>query len=102
MEPAPENGANGEKPGIVAIIDGISIPSRSTRRVLPAPRKFAGQPYTVPQFRSEPDCDIASGEPGCVSARRWRPFMQQRWYTGATRDQWLALTAALLGWAFDG
>jgi MFS family permease len=28
--------------------------------------------------------------------------MQQRWYTGATRDQWLALTAALLGWAFDG
>jgi MFS family permease len=28
--------------------------------------------------------------------------MQQRWYAGATRDQWLALVAALLGWAFDG
>ncbi len=28
--------------------------------------------------------------------------MQQRWYTGATRGQWLALVAALLGWAFDG
>src|SRR5262249_53263835 len=28
--------------------------------------------------------------------------MRQQWYTGATRDQWLALVAALLGWAFDG
>src|SRR6266542_5187746 len=28
--------------------------------------------------------------------------MGQRWYTGATRGQWLALTAALLGWMFDG
>ncbi len=28
--------------------------------------------------------------------------MQPRWYTGATRGQWLALVAALLGWAFDG
>jgi MFS family permease len=28
--------------------------------------------------------------------------MQERWYSGATRDQWLALVAALLGWAFDG
>ena len=28
--------------------------------------------------------------------------MQPRWYSGATRGQWLALTAALLGWAFDG
>jgi MFS family permease len=25
-----------------------------------------------------------------------------RWYSGATRGQWLALAAALLGWAFDG
>src|SRR5207253_10108930 len=24
------------------------------------------------------------------------------WYAGATRAQWLALLAALLGWAFDG
>jgi MFS family permease len=24
------------------------------------------------------------------------------WYAGATRNQWLALLAALLGWAFDG
>jgi MFS family permease len=29
-------------------------------------------------------------------------YMQRRWYAGATRDQWLALLAALLGWAFDG
>src|SRR5262249_58462544 len=28
--------------------------------------------------------------------------MQPRWYSGATRGQWLALAAALLGWAFDG
>jgi SHS family sialic acid transporter-like MFS transporter len=28
--------------------------------------------------------------------------MGQRWYTGATRAQWLALAAALLGWMFDG
>src|SRR5260370_17128568 len=28
--------------------------------------------------------------------------MQTRWYSGATRGQWLALAAALLGWAFDG
>jgi MFS family permease len=28
--------------------------------------------------------------------------MQARWYSGATRGQWLALAAALLGWAFDG
>ncbi|MCI0460290.1 MAG: MFS transporter [Gemmataceae bacterium] len=28
--------------------------------------------------------------------------MQQKWYEGATRGQWLALTAALLGWMFDG
>src|SRR5262245_38028962 len=28
--------------------------------------------------------------------------MQPRWYGGATRGQWLALAAALLGWAFDG
>lgn len=28
--------------------------------------------------------------------------MQPRWYSGATRGQWLALVAALLGWAFDG
>jgi MFS family permease len=28
--------------------------------------------------------------------------MQRRWHSGATRDQWLALVAALLGWAFDG
>jgi MFS family permease len=27
---------------------------------------------------------------------------QQRWYKGSTRGQWLALTAALLGWMFDG
>jgi MFS family permease len=28
--------------------------------------------------------------------------MRQRWYAGATRGQWLALLAAVLGWAFDG
>jgi MFS family permease len=28
--------------------------------------------------------------------------MQPRWYSGATRGQWLALAAALLGWMFDG
>jgi MFS family permease len=28
--------------------------------------------------------------------------MGQKWYEGATRGQWLALTAALLGWMFDG
>ncbi len=28
--------------------------------------------------------------------------MAARWYEGATRGQWLALTAALLGWMFDG
>jgi MFS transporter, SHS family, sialic acid transporter len=28
--------------------------------------------------------------------------MRQRWYTGATPGQWLALLAAVLGWAFDG
>src|SRR5215813_415289 len=28
--------------------------------------------------------------------------MQPRWYSGATRGQWLALAASLLGWAFDG
>src|SRR5437870_3555457 len=28
--------------------------------------------------------------------------MQTRWYSGATRGQWLALAAALLGWMFDG
>jgi MFS family permease len=28
--------------------------------------------------------------------------MGARWYEGATRGQWLALTAALLGWMFDG
>jgi len=28
--------------------------------------------------------------------------MMGSWYTGATRAQWLALTAALLGWMFDG
>jgi SHS family sialic acid transporter-like MFS transporter len=28
--------------------------------------------------------------------------MQQRWYSGATRGQWLVLIAALLGWMFDG
>src|SRR5262245_5754267 len=27
---------------------------------------------------------------------------KQRWYSGATRGQWMALIAALLGWAFDG
>src|SRR5262245_44480854 len=31
-----------------------------------------------------------------------RPTMQPRWYSGATRGQWLALAAALLGWMFDG
>jgi len=28
--------------------------------------------------------------------------MSQRWYHDATRGQWLALAAALLGWMFDG
>ena len=28
--------------------------------------------------------------------------MHRPWYSGATRGQWLALAAALLGWAFDG
>ncbi len=28
--------------------------------------------------------------------------MHGRWYEGATRGQWLALVAALLGWGFDG
>jgi MFS family permease len=28
--------------------------------------------------------------------------LEQRWYQGVTRGQWLALTAALLGWMFDG
>jgi len=28
--------------------------------------------------------------------------MNQRWYEGVTRGQWMALTAALLGWMFDG
>jgi MFS family permease len=28
--------------------------------------------------------------------------VQPRWYAGASRGQWLALAAALLGWAFDG
>jgi MFS family permease len=28
--------------------------------------------------------------------------MEQPWYAGATRGQWLALLAAFLGWAFDG
>src|SRR5207245_2231349 len=28
--------------------------------------------------------------------------MNQRWYSGTDRGQWLALAAALLGWAFDG
>jgi MFS family permease len=26
----------------------------------------------------------------------------RRWYSGSTRGQWLALTAAFLGWGFDG
>jgi MFS transporter, SHS family, sialic acid transporter len=30
------------------------------------------------------------------------PSTQLWWFTGAQRGQWLALTAALLGWAFDG
>jgi SHS family sialic acid transporter-like MFS transporter len=30
------------------------------------------------------------------------PSKQLWWFTGAGRGQWLALTAALLGWAFDG
>ncbi|HEY8506223.1 MAG TPA: hypothetical protein VIL46_16670, partial [Gemmataceae bacterium] len=28
--------------------------------------------------------------------------MNQRWYQGVTRGQWMALIAALLGWMFDG
>jgi MFS family permease len=28
--------------------------------------------------------------------------VSRRWYSGATRGQWLALLAALLGWMFDG
>ena len=31
-----------------------------------------------------------------------RPAGRSAWYAGATRGQWLALAAALLGWAFDG
>src|SRR5262245_53836480 len=27
---------------------------------------------------------------------------EPKWYQGATRGQWLALAAALLGWMFDG
>jgi MFS family permease len=30
------------------------------------------------------------------------PEQKTRWYQGATRGQWLALAAALLGWMFDG
>ena len=30
------------------------------------------------------------------------PVGRPAWYAGATRGQWLALAAALLGWAFDG
>src|SRR6266849_4779581 len=30
------------------------------------------------------------------------PCKQLWWFTGAERGQWLALTAALLGWFFDG
>src|SRR5437764_9373125 len=43
--------------------------------------------------------DVPShGAPSLASRRD----MQPGWYSGATRGQWLALTAALLGWAFDG
>jgi MFS family permease len=42
--------------------------------------------------------DSQSPGPASPSSPPGRPA----WYTGATRGQWLALAAALLGWAFDG
>ena len=41
---------------------------------------------------------------GSEPAHATRPAAESpaAWYSGATRGQWLALAAALLGWAFDG
>jgi MFS family permease len=45
----------------------------------------------------QPD-DSQAASPVSPSSPPGRPA----WYAGATRGQWLALAAALLGWAFDG
>jgi SHS family sialic acid transporter-like MFS transporter len=41
---------------------------------------------------SQPEIDLA----------KLKGTERRRWYSGATHGQWLVLTAALLGWAFDG
>jgi MFS family permease len=43
------------------------------------------------------------GRPGVeLAVLKTGGAMGVKWYEGATRGQWLALTAALLGWMFDG
>jgi MFS family permease len=52
--------------------------------------------------RQEEGHGRGSGAPAQPAGLPAEQEQRRRWYQGATRGQWLALAAALLGWMFDG